>query len=597
MERMPVWQIAIRRLEMSPFEYGLRYVLPAAGVGFVAGIILWISLNSIFTGASGIVLLFMCPMLAVIGAVMYPLIETQSFAVAIEKEMHMFITRMGILSLGEDGARSMFDILRQMGDYGALAEEVSSIEVLVDKWHTSLPEAARIVGRQSPSPIWGDFLDRMAFSVEAGQPIDDYMRSEQETFQAEFETLYDTRLEAVDMLREIYISLTTTGMFMLVIAGIHLVLFMTGVPESDFWTTMVRLRWVVLAALAYVVMQMIGFIAFLVLLPHDALFARHEFETPIKVGLRRAWMFGIGLSLIVLTVLGITGLVYDLGWIFQQWDKYGMLVIATVFTPLWAPAFIVNREESRVIRRDESYPGFMRALGGTAQARASEPVATIRALRGIDFGALNSCIEQLEKRLALRIDSDRSWDWFTADVNSMMVSRFTRIYLEGAQKSGQPAGVAELVSTNTTNMISLRQRRALSAGTMRGVAYGVLIAMIVCLNVTIGVVSSLGGSVAGVADGLAEGAAASLPTQAGGFGVPVMDDASTVGENIFLFKIIVSLLVLFMIIILGLISARIRGGGWTISTGQFIAMLWVAGVTSYLTTSMLESTMTFFVPP
>ena len=36
----------------------------------------------------------------------------------------MFITRMGILSLGEVGAKSIFDILKQMSDYGELAAEV-----------------------------------------------------------------------------------------------------------------------------------------------------------------------------------------------------------------------------------------------------------------------------------------------------------------------------------------------------------------------------------------------------------------------------------------------------------------------------------------
>ena len=49
----------------------------------------------------------------------------------------------------------------------------------------------------------------------------------------------------------------------------------------------------------------------------------------------------------------------------------------------------------------------------------------------------------LEKRLSMRINSDNSWTWFAADTNSMMVSRFIRIYLEGAQTSGEPAGVAE----------------------------------------------------------------------------------------------------------------------------------------------------------
>jgi archaellum biogenesis protein FlaJ (TadC family) len=118
--------------------------------------------------------------------------------------------------------------------------------------------------------------------------------------------------------------------------------------------------------------------------------------------------------------------------------------------------------------------------------------------------------------------------------------------------------------------------------------------MIVCLNVTISVVSSLGGSVAGVAEGLQDNAAKSLPSMSGGFGVPVMDNPGSVSDNIFLFKITVSILILFMIVILGLISGRIRGGGWTISTGQFVAMLWIAGITSYATTMLLENTMTFF---
>ena len=69
-----------------------------------------------------------------ISATAYPLLEVQRSATRIEKEMHMFITRMGILSLGEVGAKSIFDILKQMSDYGELASEVKRIETLVDKW-------------------------------------------------------------------------------------------------------------------------------------------------------------------------------------------------------------------------------------------------------------------------------------------------------------------------------------------------------------------------------------------------------------------------------------------------------------------------------
>ncbi len=595
MERLPTWQIAIRRLGMPIGEYALKVVLPASIIGLLIGAIIFYISSGLFTGASGLILALLFPLLTGGAAAVWPLIQTQRLAIAIEREMHMFITRMGILSLGDAGAQSMFDILKQMGDYGALADEVQAIETLVDRWHTNLPEAARIVGRQSPSPIWGDFLDRMAFSVEAGQPLEDFMRSEQDTFQEEFNTLYDTRLEAVDTLREIYISLTTTGMFLLVVSGIHLVLFMTGTLEDDPWTVMVRIRWILLAALIYTLLQLFGLISFMVLIPDDDLFSRNDMATNYKIKMRRAWVLAtiIGVSIILITLF--SSILVDFTFILDNWDRYGLLAVAVIVTPFAVPAYLVGREESSVRRRDESYPGFIRALGGTAQARSSEPSATVRALKGIDFGALNESIDQLERRLSMRIDSDHSWDWFAADANSMMVSRFIRIYLEGAQTSGEPAGVAELVSKNTTNLLSLRRRRALSSGTMQGVAFGVLVAMITSLNITISIVQGLGSSISGVAQGIVQTDVAGIPQLSGGFGLPVLDDSTVVEENIFLFKILVSILVMMMIMILGLISARIRGGGIALSIGQMITMLWVAGFTSFLTAVLLDASIGLFI--
>ena len=595
MERLPTWQIALRRLGMPVTSYVMQVVLPATVFGLIIGAAIFFFASSVFTGASGLLLAIIFPLLSGGVAVIWPLIQTQRTAIAIEREMHMFITRMGILSLGDAGAQSMFDILKQMGDYGALADEVQAIETLVERWHTNLPEAARIVGRQSPSPIWGDFLDRMAFSVEAGQPLEEFMRSEQDTFQEEFNTLYDTRLEAVDTLREIYISITTTGMFLLVVAGIHLVLFMTGSLDDDPWTVLVRIRWILLAALIYSLLQVFGLIFFIVLIPDDDLFARNDVTTPHIIRMRRMWalatMVGLGIVMSIFTA----GFVVDYTFIAENWDRYGLLSIAIVATPFAFPAYLVSREEKSVRRRDESYPGFIRALGGTAQARSAEPSATVRALKDIDFGALNTSIDMLEKRLSMRINSDNSWTWFAADTNSMMVSRFIRIYLEGAQTSGEPAGVAELVSKNTTNLLSLRRRRALSSGTMQGVAFGVLVAMITSLNITISIVQGLGSSISGVAQGLVGTDASAIPAMAGGFGLPVLDDSTVVEQNIFLFKVLVSILVIFMIMVLGLISARIRGGGITLSIGQMITMLWVAGLTSWLTAVILDASIGLFI--
>ena len=598
MQRMSYWQIALRRVEIPVGQFLLFYVGGAAIAGFLFSIILifltgGLAEGALFSGAAGILLILLLPILAGGAAAAYPLLDVQRSATLIEKEMHMFITRMGILSLGEVGAQSIFDILKQMSDYGELANEVKRIETLVDKWHTSLPEASRIVAQQSPSPLWADFLDRMAFSIEAGQAIDEFMRSEQETVAEQYTTLYDTRLESVDTMKEIYVSLVSAGLFGLVIAGIHLVLFEVGSATDTPIMVASRLRFILLASLVFTIIQIGAVFAFRATVPEDPTFARDEMDTPFRLNFFRA-LIGASILTSFLTVIMVILLAASWEAVTNQWDRYGLIFIAAPLSPMLIPAIMIGREERQVLRRDETYPDFIRALGGTAQARSSEPSATIKALRGIDFGMLDRSIDRLEKRLSTRIDSDRAWDYFNADTNSAVISRYTRIYIEGSQSSGKPADTAEMVSRSVGSLLSLRRRRSLSANTMRGVALGLLIASVTSLNVTIAIVLKLGDSIAGVAENFTNTDVSALAEFGAGLALPVMEDASGVGENIRMFKIIVSILILFQVIAVSIISNRLRGGIWTTAMGQGIQLLWVAGITSYITSLVLEAASAVF---
>ncbi len=598
MERMPTWQIAIRRLEMPVPRFLALYVAPIVGVTFLIAIALvaltgGLGDGALFAGITGVLFVLLLTLMATVAAIAFPVLEVQRSATLIEAEMHMFITRMGILSIGEVGAQSIFDILKQMRDYGELASEVQRIETLVDKWHTSLPEAARIVAHQSPSPLWSDFLDRMAFSIEAGQPIDDFMRSEQETIAEQYNTLYDTRLESVDTLKEIYVSLVTAGLFGLVIAGIHLVLFEVGGANDTPIEVASRLRFLLLASLVFLFIQVGAVFAFRATIPKDVTFARDELDTPFRINFLRSLILSSVVTL-ALTLLATLTLIWVWDDLTSQWDKYGLLFIAVPFSPLLIPAAMVRREENQIQRRDETYPDFIRALGGTAQARSAEPSATIKALRGIDFGMLDNSIDRLEKRLSTRIDSDRAWDYFTADTNSAVISRYTRIYIEGAQSSGKPAETAEMVSRSVGNLLSLRNRRALSANTMWGVALGLLISSVASLNVTTAIVLQLGEAIAGVATGLTDTDVSTLAEFGGGVALPVMEDASSVEDNIRMFKIMVSLLILMQVVAVSSIATRLRGGTRTSAVGQMIQLTWIAGLASLVTALVLEGASSIF---
>jgi flagellar protein FlaJ len=435
----------------------------------------------------------------------------------------------------------------------------------------------------------------MAFSIEAGQPIDAFMRAEQETVAEQYNTIYDTRLESVDTMKEIYVSLVSAGLFGLVIAGIHLVLFEIGTGGSETPIDVAtRIRWLLLAGFMFVVIQVGALFAFRATIPEDQTFARDEFTTPFRLLFKQTWLGAgiIGVLLLILTTIIV--ITYWEG-LTVSWDKYGLIILAIPLTPLLIPSTLVQREEKNVLRRDEAYPDFVRALGGTAQARSAEPSATIRALRGIDFGTLDQSIDRLEKRLSTRIDSERAWDYFAADTNSAVIARYNRIYIEGSQSSGEPAATADMVSKSVTNLLSLRRRRSLSASTMWGVAFGLLISSVVSLNVTISIVLQLGETIAGVATSIAESTDISTITDSsGGFVLPVMEDPSAVADNIMMFKVIASILILVQVLAVSMIATRLRGGGFTSAIGQTIQLLWVAALASLVSSIILDGASSMF---
>jgi len=594
-DKATTWEIALLRLGMPFSRYLLFFSLPATLMGLVAGIAVWYSVSDVITGAGAAFLILVFPLLAFAGTIGYPIAQVSAEAIQIEQDMHMFMTRMGILSLGESAEKGMFDVLKEMGDYGALAHEIQAIETLVTKWHTNLPEAARIVGRQSPSAIWSDFLDRMAFSVEVGQPIGEFFKSENETFEQAFTTIYDARLEQLDTLRETFVSLTTTGLLLLVVAGLHLILFQIGGDSDNPFQVILRARWVLMAGTLFALLQVGAWYLFTLVIPDEDLFAKHGFNTDQAIDMRRAWIFAGVLGSLEFVLL--IGLFIFLGtsWLLDNWNYIGILVIAALASPLLAPAMLTLQEETRVRRRDDAFPEFIRAFGGTAQARAQEPSAMVKALSGIDFGALDESIANLEKRLSMRIDSDYSWNWFAADNNSMLVSRFTRVFIEGSSSTGEAGLVGDLVSQSTTNLLGLRQRRQISANVMRSVSYGLLVAMIIALNITTSIIAGLGETIAQVAQGLVD-STGEVGTAAGGVDValPVLSETGGVDQNIAVFQFMGSLLIVITIVVLGLITARIRGGGTTLVLGQMIQMMWVAGIANLFSAWILTQSVGLF---
>ena len=325
--------------------------------------------------------------------------------------------------------------------------------------------------------------------------------------------------------------------------------------------------------------QVASAVIFRTVIPAEPLFAKDGLVTPYRQRFSRIWNISITIGIMVGGFVILFAILAP-SFVADSFARWGLVMAALPFTPFLFASRYEKSEEERIRRRDESYPVFIRALGGTAQARSSEPSATMKALRGIDFGILSADIERLERRLATRIDSDRAWDYFSAEVNSSMSSRFNRIYIEGAQTSGLPADVADIVSQTTTNLNSLRKRRMISAGSMWGVALGTLIATIASLDITLHIVVTLGQSMAGIiTDPTSVEGGRDLLGDLAGFGIPVLSDSTAVKGNTLSFQIIISFLILSQIASMSFVTTRLRGGKVAGTLGQMAILTWTAAIT------------------
>ena len=82
-------------------------------------------------------------------------------------------------------------------------------------------------------------------------------------------------------MKEIYVSLVSAGLFGLVIAGIHLVLFEIGNASATPLEMATRIRWLLVAGLLFVVVQVGALFAFRSTIPDDQTFARDDFQHPL----------------------------------------------------------------------------------------------------------------------------------------------------------------------------------------------------------------------------------------------------------------------------------------------------------------------------
>lgn len=551
-----------RYLEMPIERYVFTVLLPA-GVLFVISIIAGIALPFPLFVRLPIPLL---GLLALGSALVYPQLLASRRRIEIENQFHLVITHMTVLSTTNIDRMEVFRILSREDEYGELAREMGRIVQIVDTWNQSLDDACRRRAAVVPSDTLSDFLGRLAYTLGAGQALSEFLLSEQDVMIGQYVTVYESTLSNIEVMKDLYMSMILSMTFALVFAIVLPVLTGTNPTLT------------VAAVLAMFVFVQLGFYFVIrTMSPHDPVWYYPEKLRPTAEGRILASLVAGGVFSTLSILLAAAGL-FGIGPIglhslFLRDSLPEPLYVAIPLTPLLIPGFVLRREEQLITGRDSEFPSFIRALGASESAKRSTTSDVLSTLRTKDFGPLSDGVNDLYKRLNMRLDPTLAWRYFATDARSYLIQKFSEMYLVGREMGGSPRRLGELISTNMNEANQLREQRRQAATTLVGLLYGITAASAFAFFIGLEVVAILSGMDIDL-----------TATQQLGVGQLIHTEV----YDIDLIRYLLLVVILFNALLSAIMIRTVDGGNKSNSFIHFVLLTWLGCLTAVVTTRLVD---------
>ncbi|WP_048151286.1 archaellar assembly protein FlaJ [Palaeococcus ferrophilus] len=441
------------KADVSMAEYLKKILLPSLAASLVLFVAASVFLRFFPLPMGLVVILYIVPALLVLYAAVYPYITADSKKISINSRLPFFITYFAVLSTSEMGRAELIEVLSKDPKLGAIASELKKVYVIVNKLHRSLPEAFRFLARRTPSQVFSDFLDRLAYSLDSGVDLKEYLFQEQQTVMDDYQTFYEGALYDLDIFKEIYESIIISVVF--AAAFIIIGPIITG---QDITRLAIYLIFMIVAA-------EVGILLIIKYrMPEDPIWAEKRLTTERDIRVRNSLMYS------AFGVI-IAGLLY-FAVIRPRYNVPTPFVVALVLTPLAFAGNVVRREEASIFRKDENFPAFIRSLSSSLAASGASLILVLKYLSAHDFGTLTEDIRALYRRLAVRVSTERAWDFFIAGTGSWLVGIFSEIFRESLRMGAEPDYVGKVISRNFERLVRLRRKRQQSVSSFLGIILG-----------------------------------------------------------------------------------------------------------------------------
>lgn len=408
----------------------------------------------------------------VFGCVMFykfmkPILQRDSDRTDINSNIPFFITSFFTLSVSAANRIDIIDILSRKEKLGKIAAEMEKLHNLVKNWRRGLSESAMFLSKKTPSVVFEDFLSRFGHAIDSGQDFEEFVKNETETVMSNFETAYISALYSFDLFKDLYVSMLLAFAFL-----ITFVMIMPVLISINIYTVLV------LSLMAIIMGEALLTYGIKIVLPNDPVWHDTGIRTPLQLKLRKTMTIAvIACAAIAATVVATR--LYDVIPFY--------FTITMVITPLAYPGYIGSSAERRVQKKDDMFGSFIRALSGSASARGNMVIDALKSIVLHDFGSLTADIRNLYRRLIYRIDSIKSWKYFSADTGSHLIEVFSESFVESIDLGADAAEAGKVIADNFDRVIRMRKRRHASVSSYVGVLYGITGGLAFSLAISFGV--------------------------------------------------------------------------------------------------------------
>ncbi|THE63083.1 archaellar assembly protein FlaJ [Salinadaptatus halalkaliphilus] len=549
---------AYDEMEMPTRIYLLVVLLPSVFV-FVLTILAAVAVEAFFLVRLLIPALGLLILLSAIG---YPRLAVDQRRIEMENRFHLFVIHMTILSTTNIDRMEVLRRLAQEEEYGELAVEAQKVVDLVDVWHLSLGDACRRRAKAVPSESVEDLLERMAYTLEAGQELDEFLFQEQDVLIEKYSTVYRQSLGNLDVLKDLYLSLIISMTFALVFAIVLPLL--TGNDPTIVTSIVIVL---------FIFVQIGFFFVIRAVVPDDPIWYLEEgYRTRTKRLMLGSTIAGVGLSVLLIAGMTVAYLAHLPILPTLEFTEIPQLLYMPIATlPLMIPGIVFWHVERQVFERDREFPNFIRALGTSESATQSTTTDVLATLRTKDFGPLTENVDELYRRLNMRLSTEKSWRFFTGDSHSFLIQKFSEMYLVGREMGGGPKRLGELISTNMSEIVNLREERRQQARTLVGVIYGITAASAFAFFIGL-----------------------ELAVMLSSFDIDLQGDIiggsliHTEQYDVPMLRFLIVLVLIFNAFISSLVLRVADGGHFGNSYLHFTALLWVGAVTGTITEWLVD---------